>query len=243
MSNINNGKESIIKKYKHLFFDLDHTIWDFETNAKEVVNEIYINNKLLEKGITNFDEFYEKYSYHNHKLWDRYTKGFIKQDELKWKRMWLSLLDYKIADETLSRKLSNEFVDLLPTKKNLFPYTIQILNYLQSKNYQLHLITNGFESIQHNKLRNSNLQNYFIEVITSESSNSLKPNKEIFDFALKKTKAQIQDSIMIGDNLAADIDGGINAGFDTIFVNHLNKEKYEKANHTIFNLKELETIF
>ncbi len=232
-----------MNKYKHLFFDLDHTLWDFETNAKQTLNDLYTNNALLEKGVDNFDDFFGKYSYHNHRLWDKYTKGQIKQDELRWKRMWLALLEYKIADETLSKKMSMEFLDLLPSKKKLFPYTIEILDYLLSKNYQLHLITNGFESVQHNKLKNCELSNYFVEIITSEGSNSLKPNKEIFDYALLKAKANTYESIMIGDNVDADIEGGINAGLDTIFVNHLNNDIYPNANYTIFHLKELEEIF
>ena len=229
-------------KYKHIFFDLDHTLWDFEMNAKETLHDLYIHNQLQEKGIENFDEFFTKYSIHNTKLWDRYTKGFIKQDELRWKRMWLTLLDYKIANEPLSRNLAVQFLELLPAKKNLFPYTIEILTYLSDKKYHLHLVTNGFESVQHHKLRNSNLTPFFKEVITSEASNSLKPNKEIFDFALQKSGAILTESIMIGDNLDADIQGGINAGMDTVFVNHLNIQAHIKATYEIFDLKELEDI-
>ncbi|MFY7963799.1 MAG: YjjG family noncanonical pyrimidine nucleotidase [Chitinophagaceae bacterium] len=232
-----------MSKYKHLFFDLDHTLWDFETNARQTLNDLYINNALQEKGIDSFDNFFDKYSFHNHRLWDKYTKGQIKQDELRWKRMWLALLEYKIADDMLSRKMSMEFLELLPSKTTLFPYTIEILEYLKNKDYHLHLITNGFESVQHNKLKGCGLTNYFVEIITSEGSNSLKPNKEIFDFALQKAKANINQSIMIGDNVDADIKGGINAGLDTVFVNHLNNDIYEKADYTVFHLKELEAIF
>jgi putative hydrolase of the HAD superfamily len=231
-----------MSKYKHLFFDLDHTIWDFEMNAKETLHDLFLENKLIERGVADFNDFFEKYSYHNHRLWDKYTKGLIKQDELRWKRMWLALLEYKIADDNLSRKLSVDFLDLLPTKKNLFPYTVEILDYLSNKNYVLHLVTNGFETVQYNKINNSNLAQYFKEVITSEASNSLKPNKEIFDFALQKTGALLNESIMIGDNEDADIQGGINAGMDTIFVNHLQVIPHVKATYTIHHLKELEQI-
>lgn len=228
--------------YEHLFFDLDHTLWDFEVNSKETLHNLYLEQNLHAKGIEDFDAFFNQYSHHNHRLWDRYTKGFIKQDELRWKRMWLTLLDYKIADEVLSKTMSVRFLEILPTKKNLFPHTTEILTYLADKNYNLHLITNGFESIQHNKLRNSNLTHFFKHVITSEASNSLKPNKEIFDFALQKAGASLQKSIMIGDNLDADIQGGMNAGMDTIFVNHINAQPHIKATHEIFHLKELENI-
>ena len=106
----------------------------------------------------------------------------------------------------------------------------------------MHLVTNGFEKVQRNKLINAKLNIFFDEVITSEVSNSLKPNKEIFDYALAKTGANCTESIMIGDNLEADIQGGINAGLDTIFVNHLQVIPHIKATYEIKHLKELEQI-
>ena len=229
--------------YKDLFFDLDHTIWDFELNSKETLWDLHLKYELEAKGINNFDEFYSIYSVHNHKLWDRYSKGFIKQEELRWKRIYLSLLDYKIADEALSKEMSLDYLTILPDKKNLFPYTIEILEYLKSKGYTMHLITNGFESVQFKKIKNSNLADYFTEVITSEASNSLKPNKEIFEYALKASGAKLETSIMIGDNEDADIQGAINAGMDSIFVNHLQIQPTVPATHTITHLKELENIF
>jgi putative hydrolase of the HAD superfamily len=106
----------------------------------------------------------------------------------------------------------------------------------------MHLVTNGFEKVQHSKIQNSNLHVFFDEVITSEASNSLKPNKEIFEYAIQRTGALIHESIMIGDNLDADIQGGINAGMDTIFVNHLNIVPHVQPTYTIYHLKELEDI-
>lgn len=231
-------------KYRHLFFDLDHTLWDFETNAKQTLSDLYHSNELQNKGISDFELFFTRYSFHNERLWDRYTKGFIKQEELRWKRMWLALLDFKIADESLSRHLAIQFLENLPAQKSLFPYTIEILTYLKEKEYRMHLVTNGFEKVQHHKLQHSNLHSFFEEVITSEGSNSLKPHKEIFDYAINKTGASIHESIMIGDNLDADIQGGINAGMDTIFVNHLNtnSKPHIQPTYTIYHLKELETI-
>ncbi len=230
-------------QYEHLFFDLDHTIWDFETNSKEAMLDVFTNNQLQEKGVTNFDAFFDRYSYHNHRLWDKYSKGQLKQEELRWKRMWLSLVDFKIADEAVSRKMGLEFLEILPNKNKLFPYTIEILSYLKNKGYQMHLITNGFEKVQYNKIEKSNIGSFFIEVITSEGSNSLKPNREIFEHALQKTGASIKKSIMIGDNIEADIKGAMNIGMDTIFVNHINATTEVQPTYTIYHLKELETIF
>lgn len=229
-------------KYKHLFFDLDHTLWDFEANARETLQELYQLNRLEEKGIVDFDLFFQRYSEHNTRLWDKYTRGQIRHEELKWKRMWLALLDFKIADEALAREMATQFLEILPLKKNLFPYTIEILTYLRDKGYQLHLITNGFDVTQKTKLENARLSDFFVEVITSEASQSLKPNKEIFDYAISKCGTCCEESVMIGDNLDADIQGGINAGMDTIFVNHLNIEPHVRPTYTIYHLRELEEI-
>lgn len=229
--------------YKDLFFDLDHTLWDFETNSRETIQELYTNYRLAELGIVDFDGFYNTYSAHNHRLWDRYTKGFIKQEELRWKRVYLSLLDFKVANEPLAKEMSQAYLEILPNKKHLFPYTIEILDYLKQKDYKMHLITNGFESVQFKKINNSGIADYFIEVITSEASNSLKPQKEIFEYALKNAKASVEKSIMIGDNESADIQGGINMGMDTIFVNHIQVVPTIPATYTITHLKELEAIF
>lgn len=232
-----------MKMYHHLFFDLDHTLWDFEANAKETLYDLAVAHKLEQKGVYSFDSFFNQYSYHNNKLWDRYTKGFIKQEELRWKRMWLALLDFKIADEALARQMSGEFLQILPTKKNLFPYTVEILTYLRNKNYVLHLITNGFDAVQHSKLASSNLKPFFTEVITSENSNSLKPNREIFEFAMKRCNTNADECIMIGDNLDADIAGAMNAGLDTVFVNHLCIDAHVEPTYIIHHLQELEEIF
>ena len=235
-------------QYKHLFFDLDHTLWDFEANSHQTLKELYLVLNLREKGIEDFDLFHKNYLAHNDKLWDRYRNGYIKVDELRWKRMWLSLLDFKIADEPLARQMGNIFLDLLPTRKILFPYTTEILDYLTDKNYQLHLITNGFEKTQHSKLKYSGLDKYFIEVITSEGSNSLKPKKEIFEYAFQKTGANPAESIMIGDAIDVDILGALNAGIDQVHVNHLTKEAVPVINdqfptYTVYSLRELEDIF
>jgi putative hydrolase of the HAD superfamily len=230
-------------KYRHLFFDLDHTLWDFEANARATLVILYEELQLQEKGIHDFELFYRNYLAHNDKLWEYYRKGLIKQDELRVKRMRLALLDFKIADEELSQKMNVQFLELLPTRNLLFPYTKEILQYLLDKKYELHLITNGFESIQHSKLKNSGIDIFFKEVITSEGSNSIKPNKEIFEYAFQKTNANPATSIMIGDTIDVDIQGAINAGIDQVFVNHNNIQTEIKPTYTVNSLKELELIF
>ncbi|MEO7961831.1 MAG: YjjG family noncanonical pyrimidine nucleotidase [Ginsengibacter sp.] len=229
-------------KYRHIFFDLDHTLWDFDANAKESLTELYRHFELDKKLIMNFEEFYLTYIKHNAILWDRFQKGYLTSEELKWKRMWRTLLDFRIADESLAKDMSAHFLQVLPTKKKVFEYTFQILDYLIQKNYSIHIITNGFENVQWQKLNNSDLSKYFTHVITSEISNSVKPKKEIFEYALKKTNGLLAESIMIGDNPGADILGAMNAGMDNILVNHIQAYCSLNPTYTINHLKELESI-
>ncbi len=230
-------------KYHHLFFDLDHTLWDFEANARSTLQHLYGVLKLEEKGVDDFDLLHRNYLAHNETLWERYRNGFIRQEELRVKRMWLSLLDFKIADDELAQKMSSQFLDLLPTRTIIFPYAKEILSYLTEKKYQLHLITNGFEKTQHLKLKHSGLDTFFREVITSEGSNSLKPRKEIFEYAFQKTGARPNESIMLGDSIEVDIQGAINAGIDQVFVNHHNIHSDITPTYMVHSLKELEKIF
>lgn len=231
------------RKYHHLFFDLDHTLWDFESNSRLTLEELYSRYDLKSLGVHDFDEFHRQYIIYNEKLWEKYRNGFMKVEELRWKRMWLTLLEFKIANEELSREMGILFLERLPTRNILFPYTREILDYLVSKNYHLHLITNGFEKTQHNKLQNARLENYFENVITSEASNSLKPHKEIFDYAIMKTGARKDESIMLGDSIEVDVLGAMNAGIDQVYVNHLGIEPEIRPTYTVRSLKELENIF
>jgi putative hydrolase of the HAD superfamily len=230
-------------RYKHLFFDLDHTLWDFDSNSREALQDIYHSLSLSEAGVHDFDLFHKLYLGHNERLWDKYRKGLMKVDDLRWKRMAVTLLEFKIGNEALARKMGVEFLEILPTKKAVFPHTIEVLNYLTEKKYQLHLITNGFEKTQHHKLQTSGIQGYFCEVITSEGSNSLKPHPEIFEYALLKTGAEKKESIMIGDTPDVDISGARNAGIDQVYVNHTKNPEPVDATYTVYSLKELMDIF
>jgi putative hydrolase of the HAD superfamily len=230
-------------KYTHLFFDLDHTLWDFEANARSTLQHLFDSMGLEAKGVNDFDLFHRNYLNHNELLWARYRNGAIRQEDLRVKRMWLSLLDFKIADEQLATDMSVKFLDLLPTRTILFPHAKEILLYLQEKGYKLHLITNGFEKTQHSKLHYSGLAPFFTEVITSEGSNSLKPQKEIFEFAFRRSGAKPIESIMIGDSIEVDIMGAKNAGMDQVYVNHTSLVTEFQPTFTVSSLKELEKIF
>jgi len=230
-------------RYQHLFFDLDHTLWDFDTNSREALKEIYYTLDLADAGVNDFDLFHKLYLGHNERLWDRYRKGQMKVDELRWKRMALSLLEFKNGDEALAHKMAVKFLEILPTKQVLFPDTIEVLTYLRDRKYQLHLITNGFEKTQHQKMKTAAIDVFFSEVITSEGSNSLKPHPEIFEYAMIRTGAEKKYSIMIGDTPEVDILGAREAGIDQVYVNHTGNKEPVEATFTVYSLKELEEIF
>lgn len=228
----------IALKYKHLFFDLDRTLWDFETNATETFTEIHTKYTLAQKGITTLDDFMDVYERINLKLWDDYRKGQIKKEVLNVQRFALTLDNFGIDDELLSQNIAKDYIELSPTKKNLFPYTISILEYLFTR-YKLHIITNGFEEVQHKKLNNSNLSKYFTHVITSEDAGYKKPDINIFKYAFDITGASPEESLMIGDDIEVDIEGAKLAGMDQVLVDYKNEASNGVATFHITSLAEL----
>ena len=172
-----------------------------------------------------------------------YHHGYIKQNELRWKRMWHTLLDYNNGDEVLAKKLSNEYLSILPTKKSIFPYAKEILDYLVDKKYTMYLITNGFETTQRLKLQYSGIAHYFQQLITSEKSYSMKPHREIFDVALQLAGARVEDSIMIGDAVDIDIAGALNAGWHCAYYNPLGTPHNYQPTYEVSGLDGLIGIF
>ncbi|TWI91659.1 putative hydrolase of the HAD superfamily [Chitinophaga japonensis] len=234
---------AFVMKYKHIFFDLDHTLWDFETNSYQTLQELYHHFDLGSRGVPSFDAFYNSYVVHNEQLWDRFRKGFINRNELRTKRFRMALLDFKIGDEKLAASLGSLFLEILPTKTALFPYTAEVLGYLKEKQYPLHMITNGFEETQLQKMRNAGIDHYFTHIITSEVAGSLKPYREIFDFAVTRAAATVTDCIMIGDALDLDIAGAHNVGMDQVYFNPKIPATGIQPTYTISCLSELKTIF
>jgi YjjG family noncanonical pyrimidine nucleotidase len=242
------------KKYKHIFFDLDHTLWDFERNANECLAEIYekfslknLSQKQESKNdnsltINNLDDFLLAFDVENRKLWSLLDKRLITHQELRKRRFKEALAALEIeVSEDFSDKINEEFLRLLPQKSHLIDGALEVLDYLLPK-YHLHIITNGFDEIQATKIASSEIQHYFGEVITNEKANARKPEKEMFEFALKTTNSKLEDSIMIGDNYEADILGAISAGMDTIFYNPAEEEFTQKPTFEISHLLELKKI-
>ena len=205
--------------------------------------DLYVELSLQEKGIGSFEEFHRIYQHHNLVFWDRFRKGFIKRDELRWKRMWRTLLDFRIGDEALARQMSERYLEILPTKRNLFHDTLDILDYLKGRAYPMHLITNGFENTQHAKIRNSGIGGYFTHVVTSEKAGIMKPHEGIFRYAMELAGTTPEKSIMIGDTLDADISGAGNVGMDTAYFNpEIPADGDIRPTFVIGSLSELKTI-
>jgi len=203
-----------------VFFDLDHTLWDFEKNSA-LAFEYVLTKHNIQVDIKQFIAYYVPI---NIKYWERFRVDEITQTELRYGRLkdTFDLLSYAIEDEMIFF-IAEEYIQYLPKYNHLFEGTIEILDYLKSK-YRLHIITNGFHEIQNNKLKNSNIGNYFQTITNSESAGVKKPNPIIFDYAIASAKATKENCIMIGDCIEADVRGALNSGLDAILFNECNAE-------------------
>ena len=228
-------------KYKHIFFDLDRTLWDFEKNSHITLLQLISHFNLIEKGIDNAENFIKKYKIHNARLWDLYRENKINKEKLRSKRFLMALAEYGIDDKDLAEQFGLAYIKLSPLKTKLSPFTHEVLSYLKNK-YILHIITNGFEEVQHIKLAAADLKKYFDVVVTSEKVGVKKPNAKIFEFALEQANAKAEQSIMIGDDLAVDVLGAEKAGMQGIYFNPNKEEHKEEVVHEIFCLSELMTL-
>ncbi|MBA6153710.1 YjjG family noncanonical pyrimidine nucleotidase [Gelidibacter maritimus] len=209
-----------IESIKHVFFDLDHTLWDFDKNSALTFDKIFKKHKV-EIGLNDFLEVYEPV---NLRYWKRYRNDEIDKIELRYGRLRDTFSEIGfVVDEILIQNLATDYIAHLSSFNHLFEGTLELLQYLQPK-YQLHIITNGFEEPQLKKMNASAITSYFKTITNAEIAGFKKPNPIIFDFALNIAKAHPKESIMIGDNYEADILGALNVGFDAIFFNYRNDQ-------------------
>ena len=227
--------------YAHIFFDLDHTLWDFDTNSREALFELNDAYNLKSLGVESIEDFISEYLVINDQMWELYRKGLVDKETLRFERFHRTLLKFGIDNESVTKGLGIDYSQIAPLKTNLIPDTIEVLNYLKDK-YILHIITNGFDEVQGIKMKHSGIEHYFSEVITSEMAGCKKPDPGIFKHALDLANAQVENSIMIGDNLEADIVGAREVGIDQIYFNPKNIDHREKVTHEIKELKSLLTI-
>ena len=227
--------------YKHIFIDLDKTIWDFESNTNLTFREIFEKHDLITRGITDMTLFHKVYSGINDMLWGLYRENKIKKEILNIKRFELTLNEFGIDDLILATQIAEDYVTLSPQKTILFPHSHEALSYLQSK-YSLHIITNGFEELQQQKLDNCGLRKYFKTITTSEEAGVKKPETRIFKLALQKAAAKIEESLMIGDDLEVDVAGAKGIGMDTLYFNPENIAHQDDPDHEVHSWLEVMKI-
>ena len=228
-------------RYKHIFFDLDHTLWDFATNSKLALSQIFAENDLSGKGIESFEKFYAKYVPINDRYWARYHNGIVNKEKLRHGRFYDTLKEFKIDDAALAEIMAESYVTISPQMTALFPDAMEVLGYLQNK-YKLHLITNGFAEVQWIKVERSGLKPFFEHIIISEEVGTQKPDKAIFEIAMNRAATHAEECIMIGDNYNTDIVGAMNAGIDQVFFNPNKERKRQPVTYEIKTLIELKDI-
>lgn len=214
---------------QHVFFDLDRTLWDFNANSRATLTELHSNFNLLNKGKVQLHDFISVYERINDELWSLYRHGKIEKSKLRSERFLQAVAHFGMGDSVdMAKEMGDFYVSKSPYKTGVFKHTHSILDKL-SKAYTLHIITNGFEEVQHIKLRESKLRSYFNEVITSELAGATKPNKIIFEYAQNVVDAAPNECLIIGDDMEADINGGRAAGWKTILFDPDNKSINSKS--------------
>lgn len=227
-----------MKNYSCVLFDLDHTLWDFESNSAETLKELFHQYNLHDKGVSSFAYFHETFVRINTRLWDLHDKNLIGSEDIRLQRFHKVFSEAGIDDYPLSLKFSGDFLQELPKKKNLLPHANETLKYLHAK-YPMVIVTNGFDELQSTKMSSSGIHHYFKAIVTSQRAGNKKPTKEIFEFALKEAGHQSADAVMIGDNLLTDIVGARSAGIDTIYFNPAGASHQERVTFEIKSLQEL----
>lgn len=213
-----------MRSYDHLFFDLDNTLWDFGTNSREAMKVTLAENRLIDR-LSSFDEYIEIYENINAGLWTKYHQRQITKHTLIVKRFSDSLGRFGIEQEDWA-EINNQYLKNMALQTNLFPGTIELLSTLQEKAYKMYIITNGFSEVQHDKLINCNLKPFFSKIFISEEIKTTKPNRKIFEYALKSSNATKKKSIMIGDSWETDILGAFNFGIDQVMFTNNKKHHF-----------------
>ena len=230
-----------MKTYQHLFFDLDHTLWDYDKNVTESLAELYEHYSLVELGIPSFQHFFDSFHAVNFQLWDWYNVGKIDKVNLRKERFPRIFSHAGGRADAIPQEFEEDFMHRTSSKSHVFPYSKEILTYLKEK-YRVHVITNGFNESQAKKMKSSGLDVFFELVVTSETTGHKKPDPRIFHYALDQLKTQAEHCLMIGDNPNSDILGAQNANIDQVYFNPEGKAIELKPTYEIKHLQELESL-
>lgn len=223
---------------QHIFFDLDNTLWDHRKNAYLTLNEIFAREKVQEKYQLGFEEFHKEYFTINENLWAGIRDGKIDKQYIRDHRFYDSFLFFGIDDKELSQKFENNFLDQIIENNELVEGAFDLLEYLAQKKYRLHILSNGFEEVTYRKCELSGIKNYFATITSADEINIRKPQPEIFEYALKKADAKKENSIIIGDDWIADVEGGLAFGMDAVFFDRFNDD-FDAEVKTVKNLSDI----
>lgn len=227
-----------MRKYDHIFFDLDRTLWDFDSNSREALTELFHELDWGSVTMPDAQEFITTYQQINERCWDEYRRGLIDKAELRVLRFRKSLAVYQLHDDAQADYLGDRYIEVSPRKTNLETGTMEVLEYLKSREYILHIITNGFAEVQYIKMQNSGLTDFFEEIIISEDVGEKKPHPMVFNHALSRAGAQPSASLMIGDDWAVDVHGAAGVGMDQVYYNPDNR----KGGESTFEIRELREL-
>lgn len=230
-----------MENIQHIFFDLDNTLWDHRRNAYLTLKGIYEREKVQDKYEIGFEDFHREYFTINENLWALIRDGKIDKDYIRKHRFYDSFLFFGIDDFELSQKFEHQFLDEIIEYNELVEGAFDLLNYLSDKKYHLHILSNGFEEVTYRKCELSGIKNYFETVTSADEINIRKPQAEIYEYALKKSGAQKENSIMIGDDWIADVEGALSFGMDAIFFDRFNDD-FDSAVKTLKKLEEIKNF-
>ncbi|MBP1638649.1 MAG: noncanonical pyrimidine nucleotidase, YjjG family [Bacteroidetes bacterium] len=224
--------------YRHLFFDLDNTLWNFTDNARSALFDVYTHYNL-DQYYPEFDSYVKQFEDNNTVLWRLYGADKITKDFLNSERFLSPLRPFGILNESLAREMCAFYLDQCCQKIAVMPNTFVTLDYLKA-HYNLYIISNGFREVQYKKLNNSGLSGYFKNIFLSEEIGYHKPKPEFFAHLFAVTDATKQGSLVIGDNFEADIEGAMNFGIDQVyFATNLSESHCKRPTYTIHDLSEL----
>lgn len=230
-----------MKNYQHIFFDLDHTLWDYDRNVTESLSELYQIFDIQNHGIASFDQFFEAFHQVNFQLWDWYNIGKINKENLRKERFPRIFAFAGVENWVIPDHFEEEFMSRTSSKSHIFPYAKEILTYLKQK-YKLHVITNGFDESQAKKMRSAGLSEFFDLVVTSETTGHKKPDPRIFYYTMDQLQTFSEHCLMVGDNPSSDILGAQRAQIDQVFFNPEGKKIDLNPTYTIAHLRQLEDL-
>lgn len=228
-----------MKNIRHIFFDLDNTLWDHRRNAYLTIKELFSRQDIAGQYQIDFEAFHTTYHIVNERLWEQIRDEEIDKEYLRKHRFYNTFLNFGVDDENLAAYFEHHFLDEILRYNELVDGALDLLAYLKIKKYKLHIISNGFQEVTERKCILSGIADYFETITSADSVNIRKPRPEIFEYSLNLAKANKEEGILIGDDWIADVKGAQNFGIDVIFFDVLNENPQEEDLKVIRHLSEV----